>query len=311
MIDAHNPYAQTYRMARARIGMKKDIKLRLIGKRGRDGKPFNMPTASEVAAIIEGDIDDSGDVRDIVIEKQNGDLKHIHEFDKSYLPLHYPLLFAYGEDGYFTDIPRNKPPGAKRSSLSLKEFLCFRLQDRIREGSQLLKSGRLLQQFMVDAYVMMDTQRLLWIRYNQPALRVETYKNLSDASLRGDTGEASGRRVILPSSYTGGQRWMTQNYQDSLAICKWIGYPSLFITFTCNPKWPEITRFCKKKGVKPDGRPDVLNRVFRLKLNQMIADFKEGKVFGTPKASKLIFKCYLFFNYCFIIYIIFLISMLM
>ena len=32
---------------------------------------------------------------------------------------------------------------------------------------------------------------------------------------------------------------MVQNYQDAM-ICRWAGYPDLFLTFTCNPKWPEI-----------------------------------------------------------------------
>ncbi|KAM3263420.1 hypothetical protein P3L10_000414 [Capsicum annuum] len=40
-----------------------------------------------------------------------------------------------------------------------------------------------------------------------------------------------------------------------MAICKWAGYPNLFITFTCNPKWPEICRFVDSKDLKlEDGR---------------------------------------------------------
>lgn len=49
-----------------------------------------------------------------------------------------------------------------------------------------------------------------------------------------------GKRVVLPSSSTGGSRYMQQNYKDAMAICKWAGYPDLFVTFTCNPKWPEL-----------------------------------------------------------------------
>jgi hypothetical protein len=25
-----------------------------------------------------------------------------------------------------------------------------------------------------------------------------------------------------------------------MTICHWIGYPNLFVTFTCKSKWPEI-----------------------------------------------------------------------
>jgi hypothetical protein len=30
------------------------------------------------------------------------------------------------------------------------------------------------------------------------------------------------------------------NLQDAVAVCRWVGYPNLFVTFTCNAKWPEI-----------------------------------------------------------------------
>ena len=60
---------------------------------------------------------------------------------------------------------------------------------------------------------------------------------------------------------------------------------TLFInhTFTCNPKWPEITEFCEERGLNYADRPDILTRVFKVKLNEMIRDFKEGEVFGVPK----------------------------
>lgn len=289
MVDEKNPYAKVYRKAGERISLtdSSDVRLRLIGKRSKDGRTYNLPTTTEVAALIEGDIEDAPDVRDIMVEKRNGDLKKIHEFAPCYLPLQYPLLFVYGEDGFYTDIPRNMPPMSKRPNLSLKEFLSFRLQERSAEGTQLMGSGKLLQQFMVDGYIMMDTQRLQWIRHNQPALRVESYRKLTDAVSRGDTNPSSaGRRVVLPSSYTGGQRWMTQNFQDALAICRWTGYPSLFITFTCNPKWPEITRFVQKKGRRPEDRPDILCRVFKIKLDELVKDLKEKKIFGEPNARK-------------------------
>ena len=35
---------------------------------------------------------------------------------------------------------------------------------------------------------------------------------------------------------------MQQLFQDAMAIVRAKGKPSFFITFTCNPAWPEITR---------------------------------------------------------------------
>ena len=79
---------------------------------------------------------------------------------------------------------------------------------------------------------------------------------------------------------------MVQNYQDTMAICKAIGYPELFITFTCNPKWPEITRFVETIGLRSPDRPDILARVFKMKLDQLIKDLKTDNVFGKAKAGK-------------------------
>ncbi|XP_031126204.1 uncharacterized protein LOC116028585 [Ipomoea triloba] len=77
---------------------------------------------------------------------------------------------------------------------------------------------------------------------------------------------------------------MIQNYQDAMAICRWIGYPSLFITFTCNPKWPEIQRYVQLRGLRAEDRPDIVARIFKMKLDSLIKEFKAGQLFGPVKA---------------------------
>ncbi|CAH9113028.1 unnamed protein product, partial [Cuscuta europaea] len=69
-----------------------------------------------------------------------------------------------------------------------------------------------------------------------------------------------------------------------MAICRWAGYPQLFITFTCNPKWPEILRFVEPRGLSPDDRPDILSRIFKMKLDLLIKDLKQNKMFGHVRA---------------------------
>ncbi|KAM3238286.1 hypothetical protein P3L10_013317 [Capsicum annuum] len=77
---------------------------------------------------------------------------------------------------------------------------------------------------------------------------------------------------------------MLQNYQDAMAIYKWAGYPNLFITFTYNPKWPEITRFVGRRGLNPEDRPDILSRIFKIKLDHLIKNLKANQVFEKVKA---------------------------
>ncbi|GJT67083.1 hypothetical protein Tco_1018563, partial [Tanacetum coccineum] len=51
----------------------------------RDGRKYNLPTASEVAALIVGDFDSTKHKRDIILEEPGGDLQRISELHPSYL----------------------------------------------------------------------------------------------------------------------------------------------------------------------------------------------------------------------------------
>lgn len=291
MLDEHNPLTKAFRMARDRFDSNecKDVKLKLIGRRGTDGRRYNLPTASEVAALIIGDISSSSDERDIILETQSGSLRRINELHPSYLALQYPLLFPYGEDGYRVDIPlgdANDNSSRKRTKLSMREFFAFRIQERLTEAATILSSRKLFQQFLVDAYTMIEAERLSYIRNNQKNFRSDTFKNLAEAVQNGNTNPSStGKRIVLPSSFTGGARYMVQNYLDAMALCKTYGYPDLFITFTCNPKWPEITRFVTERGLQPEDRPDILCRVFKIKLDQLIKDLRDKHILGRVQAG--------------------------
>ena len=121
--------------------------------------------------------------------------------------------------------------------------------------------------------------RLNWLRRNQDKLRVEKYSGFRDA-VRNETDlNGVGRPVVLPSSFTGGPRYMQQLYQDAMAICRRKGKPDLFITMTCNPQWPEV-QDALLPGQQANDRPDLLARVFRLKLKALIHDLTKDHVLG-------------------------------
>ncbi|XP_019172007.1 PREDICTED: uncharacterized protein LOC109167446 [Ipomoea nil] len=290
VLDENNVLVKSFRNAKTQIESNTcvEIKMRLIGKRNKDARTYNLPTVSEVAALIVGDLDPTMGERDILVETRSGLLKRISELHPSYLPLQYPILYPYGEDGYREDIQLCRDSNIQtngRHRISAREFFSFRIHERPGELSTLLFSKRLFQQFVVDAYTMVETGRLIYIRNNQKSLRCEAYKGLSDALTRGEIDPSTqGKRIILPSSFTGGARYMVQNYQDAMAICRWIGYPNLFITFTCNPKWPEIQRYLSQRDLKTKDRPDTVCRVFKMKLDDLIKDLRSGELFGTVRA---------------------------
>jgi len=120
---------------------------KLISDRKTNGRVYNKPTASEVDALIVGDID-SASQRDIILQGQSGDLQWIDEFHGSYLGLQYPLLFPYGEDGYRPGILlryKNDTVVTEKNRLTIKKWFSFRLQSRKYEAMTFLCSRKLLQ----------------------------------------------------------------------------------------------------------------------------------------------------------------------
>ena len=54
------------------------------------------------------------------------------------------------------------------------------------EMSLILHGGRLLQQYVVDNYVKIETMRLRYLRNNQDIIRAELYQGLQDALASGE-----------------------------------------------------------------------------------------------------------------------------
>ncbi|GBL84498.1 hypothetical protein AVEN_117242-1 [Araneus ventricosus] len=131
---------------------------------------------------------------------------------------------------------------AKRIRVTqLQYYYAYRLSQQ--NGFSILhSSGKLFQQYIVDAYVKTEGSRLHFLQQNQKDLRIELYRELLDAlECRAHTENIhTGKLIILPSSFSGSPRHMQQNYQDSMAMVRKFGKPDLFLTFTCNPPWSEI-----------------------------------------------------------------------
>ncbi|XP_028768731.1 uncharacterized protein LOC114726322 [Neltuma alba] len=209
VLDDVNPFVKQYRLASSMINSKQHtkLKLRLISNRLQDGRNYNLPCAFEVTALIVGDIDMNFSRRDVIIHELSGSPQHISELHASYLPLQYPILFPRGEDGYRDDVAHREETLSvtkKKKMLSMREYFAYRLMFRVNEISSILHAGKLFQQFIVDDYTMIESQRLLWVRTHQQELRADLYQGLTDALMSGErNGAFVGKRVILPSSFTG------------------------------------------------------------------------------------------------------------
>ena len=123
----------------------------------------------------------------------------------------------------------------------------------------------------------MESARLRYIHNNQATLRADLYSGLQDSIRNGDVCQ-SGKMVILPPSFTGCDQFMHNYYQNSLALVRKFGKPTFFITITCNLGWNEIKHQLTPGQVYHD-QPDLICRVFNLKLKAIVKDIENG-IFG-------------------------------
>ncbi len=68
---------------------------------------------------------------------------------------------------------------------------------------------------------------------------------------------------------------MGQLYQDAMARVRKFGKTDLFVTFTYNPKWKEIT-YALLPGQTAKDYPELITCVFNLKLDTLLKDSKDG-----------------------------------
>ncbi|KAL4373453.1 hypothetical protein AHAS_Ahas05G0083300 [Arachis hypogaea] len=166
----------------------------LIKKRNTDGRRYNLPSATEVAALIVGDFDIDNLSRDVVIQMHSNLLKRVDVNHPQYLTLQYHLLFPYGEDGFWSDIlisdERSKQQLHKQEIISMREFLSFQIQMRSYESQVLLKSRRLFQQFLVDSYTMVEAERLQYHRFHQSKFCSHQLQGLHECLIQGETQAA-------------------------------------------------------------------------------------------------------------------------
>jgi hypothetical protein len=318
MLLQHHQYAPIFKHAHEILhdynGPIEDAEVRLRVAPGLDKRRYNLPTADEVAVILPGA--QSKAPRDIILRNRDGPLYQISDLHPAYAPLQYPLLFPRGENGWHPDLvlhestrqresrlrraqqrqeKRNErglnnvqPTRESRESrrLTLCRFVAFRIHSRPGEPSILLHGGRLFTRYMVDMFASLDQSRLRFLEDNQPRIRAAHFSGLEDAIAEdGDNADLHelGQRVILPSSYIGGPRHMTQRFQDAMAIARYFQKVDIFLTMTTNPHWKEIEDELLPGQTAYD-RPDLVARVFQMKKDTLIEYIYKHGIFGKAVA---------------------------
>jgi hypothetical protein len=292
-ILSHNhKYAHIYRhihevLAAIPPELQENVMVQLCAESARPSCQYDLPSVDEIAVVIPGDGTQYTDSCDIVLTPRSGSLHRINDAHPAYACLHYVLLFPWGSLGWSWDmyqqIPEQERTNRSRLRVSQCQFYASQLHPQQNKFPAIFYGGRLFQQYIVDVWASTDQRRLSYLTHNQPVLRAALYSGMEDALRQGDQAvdpNELGQRTVLPSSYTGGPRYMHQLFQDAMALAHYFHRIDLFITVTCNPSWPKITA-ALLLGQTASDRPDLVARVFAIYKTAVIRDLYDRHIFGT------------------------------
>jgi hypothetical protein len=300
----HNRIARSYQMMReveaqaARQAVQAGDRIpvvSLVFRRDRqsDQRRYNAPTSNEVAMVFVNEDGEPPFERDIRIYPRNPAdpnqrFVNINILSPNLDPMSYAIMFPYGEPGWQPNWECEAYEGAVlnrvRTKVSMLQFKAA--QTAIRDDfNPIMSAGKLTQQWLVDSYLQVEANNLNFIRLNQQVLRAECYQGLADhvANLAQNANIVAGVAVILPSSFEGSPRNMRERCNDAMSIFAKFSAPDLFITFTVNHNWPEISENLRP-GEQTSDRPDLVARVFTIKLKSLMDDLIVHGVFGQAKA---------------------------
>lgn len=103
-------------------------------------------------------------------------------------------------------------------------------QIRPNDSPFVLHFGRLTQQFFVDQYIKIESQRLDFHRTKQADIRNEFLQGIQDCFASGEKDGANcGHRTYLPPTFIGGPRDMRRRYLDAMALVQEFGWSWLFL----------------------------------------------------------------------------------
>ncbi|XP_074323537.1 uncharacterized protein LOC141660451 [Apium graveolens] len=265
MLDETNQLVGEFRQHRDLYESDEIVELQITLKviRSESGRECHISSTDEVADIMVGDTEEICGDHDIVVNEKGKGLVRVSYVHPKLMALQYPLLFPHGEDGFHLKIKFQKTADSSckpRGFLSLKNYYSYVFQIRESDGKK----------------------RLWWFCIHQTTLRNKLYNNICRSVSRGDLDSSNiGKGIVLPAGYVGSKRYMQQNFQDALAVCRYIGHPVIFLTMTCNSLWDEIQKMMEYvPGCISRDCPNIISRVFRLKLDQLMVDIKDRKHFG-------------------------------
>ena len=235
----------------------------------------------QIGALVER----PGSKRDIVIQRLDRMPEFIDDGHALYHPLAYPLLFPLGNPGWHDNLTVSNVDHSRIKRVSLTEWGRYYLMHRD-HPTHWQRCEKLSMEFYCDIWAQVEARNAHFHRSpaQQAKYRGARVAAIEDQLSDGISAAEIGVPVVrLPSSFVGSARYYQQLYMDAMALPKKFGKPDLFVTFTCNPKWPELIA-----ALPPHAHwqhhGDIVERVFMLKLKGLLKDIVDDEIFGPIRA---------------------------
>lgn len=201
-------------------------------------------------------------------------------------PLSYPLFFPFGEQGWYS--------GLHKKGISFMMYLASRILMPETALHVLTNSGRpvyvnrfqamsrAMQFYIVERMCDAHIWRSNWHKKNQNTI-FGASRTAADVNIEVAEPEEyidpdrvsynNSSPTFLAESFTGSPRHLKSLALNALTIVSELDRPTVFITGTVNPKWPEIVEMLLPGQTVYD-RPDIVSRVFHARLEAIMANIR-------------------------------------
>ena len=176
ILHASNPFIEKFKTVGSLLQTKKldEVYLQILGF----DHNFRSPSSNELSVFLPDITSESNTFnkyRDIKCRNKNGTTHSIDELNGSYDPLHYPLLFPYGECGFSYMKKRTIDDRYHNTCMNFYQQIL-----QIRDNSHLLHMGRLSKEYIADQWAKIEKMRLDFISTHQKQCRADLYSNVVD-----------------------------------------------------------------------------------------------------------------------------------
>lgn len=150
---------------------------------------YNSPNSLEIAAINSGAEDGIVGTRYIKIrQREELDTNGFECFStnpvthRSYDLLSYMLLLPHGTDCWFFELRLQSSSASRRQTrrMAMLMFYAYEIFQRPNQSNTILRGGRSFQQYIVDQFCKVNSERLEYLRHNQVPFRSTDYKSLCE-----------------------------------------------------------------------------------------------------------------------------------